>query len=240
MAGRTAEAPRREGATCGPRHRTSSRSSQRSLWQPRRPRRFFEPAVYTTVEAELQEAAVANGEAKFTWHTESKVSREVLERIRALPGVVRAWNVPFRPGLRHEAATALALWYSYYRMKHRGFPALSIYLCAAHHGKVRTVLTSRSDGGEDVCGIPKTVAALPWKEMPLDFACAVDGASGRFSEDESDFIFDAPGWSGLVADLLGAWESDAARGRQWRRAGRRTAQSRAVRARLSRDPGALR
>ncbi len=121
--------------------------------------------------AESQEPDVASGEARFTWHTESKVSRTVLERIRALPGVVRAWNVPFRPGLRHEAATALALWHSYYHSKNRGFTALSIYLCAAHHGKVRTVLTSRSDGGEDVCGIPKTTAALPWKEMPLDFAC---------------------------------------------------------------------
>ncbi len=162
--------------------------------------------------AELQEPAVATGEVTFTWHTESKVPREVLERIRALPRVVRVWNVPLRPGLRHEAATALALWYSYYRMEHRGFPALSIYLCAAHHGKVRTVLTSRSDGGEDVCGIPRTTVALPWREMPLDFACAVDGASGRFSEDGSEFILEAPGWTGLVADLLGAWESNAAPG----------------------------
>ena len=162
--------------------------------------------------AESQEPDVVSGEARFTWHTESKVSRTVLERIRALPGVVRTWNVPFRPGLRHEAATALALWHSYYRSENRGFAALSIYLCAAHHGKVRTVLTSRSDGGEDVCGIPKHTAALPWKEMPLDFACAVDGASGRFSEDGSKFILEAPGWTGLVADLLGAWESDAAPG----------------------------
>ena len=93
---------------------------------------------------------------RFTWHTESKVSRAVLERICALPGVGRAWNVPFRPGLRHEAATALALWHSYYRgenRENRGFLALSIYLCAAHHGKVRTVLTSRNDGGEDICGV---------------------------------------------------------------------------------------
>ena len=63
-----------------------------------------------------------------------------------------------------------------------------------------------------MCGIPKTTAVLPWKEMPLDFACAVDGASGRFSEDGSAFIFEAPGWTGLVADLLGAWESEAVPG----------------------------
>ena len=162
--------------------------------------------------AHRPEPDVASDEARVTWHTESTVSRTILERIRALPGVVRAWNVPFRPGLRHEAATALALWHSYYRRGNKDLAALSIYLCAAHHGKVRTVLTSRSDSGEDVCGISRTTAALPWQDMPLDFACAMDGASGRFSEDGSEFIFEAPGWTGLVADLLGGWESDAVPG----------------------------
>ena len=152
---------------------------------------------------------VAPARTRFTWHAASKSSGAVLESIRAVRGVIRASNVPFRPGLRHEAATALALWHSYYRRGNNGFAALSIYLCAAHHGKVRTVLTSRTDSGEDVCGIPNTTAALPWNEMQLDFACAVDGASGRFSADGSEFLFEAPGWTGLVADLLGAWESDA-------------------------------
>ncbi len=145
---------------------------------------------------------------RLTWHTNSKVPPDALEFVQALPCVRWAWNVPFRPGLRHEAATALALWHSYYRAKDSDFPALSIYLSAAHHGKVRTVLTSRTTDGGDVCGIGKTTDPLPWKEMPLDFDCAVDGASGRFSEDGSEFIFEAPGWTGLVADLLGAWEPD--------------------------------
>ena len=162
--------------------------------------------------AQPQEPQVVSGEARFTWHTESTVTGTVLERVRALPGVVRAWNIPFRPGLRHEAATALALWHSYYRRGDRDLAALAIYLCAAHHGKVRSVLTSRSNSGEDVCGISKTTAALPWQDMPLDFACAVDGASGRFSDDGSEFIFEAPGWTGLVADLLGGWEPDATPG----------------------------
>ena len=162
--------------------------------------------------AQPPEPDVVTGEARFTWHTESTVSGTVLERVRALPGVVRAWNVPFRPGLRHEAATALALWHSYYRGGNKDLAALSIYLCAAHHGKVRTVLRSRSASGEDVCGVSKTTVALPWQDMRLDFACAVDGASGRFSEDGPEFIFEAPGWTGLVADLLGGWESDAVPG----------------------------
>ncbi|NKC17091.1 MAG: DEAD/DEAH box helicase [Gammaproteobacteria bacterium] len=150
-----------------------------------------------------------DGRIKFMWHTDASVSSAALECIRATPSVKRAWNVPFRPGLRHEAATALALWHRYYRGGSNEFTALSIYLCAAHHGKVRTVLTSRTPTGEDVCGVSKTTASLPWNEMPLDFSCAVDGASGDFSEDGSEFIFAAPGWTGLVADLLGAWEPDA-------------------------------
>ena len=149
---------------------------------------------------------------RFEWHVERKLGRTELDQIRAARVVKRAWNVPFRPCLRHEAATALALWYSYYRQENRGFVALTIYLAAAHHGKVRTVLTSRTDAGDDVCGIQKTTDSLPWNDMPLDFECAFDGASGDFSEDGSAFIFKAPGWTGLVHDLLGGWEPDAAQG----------------------------
>ena len=164
-------------------------------------------------KADPWQQADTSGRARFVWHTASKVSSEILERIRAMPGIGQAWNVPFRPGFRHEAATALALWHSYYyREMSRYFSALSIYLSAAHHGKVRTVLTSRTATGEDVCGIPKTATTLPWNDMPLDFACAVDGASGRFSDDGQEFFLEAPGWTGLVADLLGAWEAGAEEG----------------------------
>ena len=160
-------------------------------------------------QADPWDQDMTDAQTRFTWHTDSKVSLATLEHIRGARGVVRAWNVPFRPHLRHEAATALALWHSYYQEGSGSFPALSIYLCATHHGKVRTVLTSRTIAGEDVCGILKTTLLLPWNNMPLDFACAVDGASGCFSEDGREFTFNAPGWTGLVSDLLGAWECDA-------------------------------
>ncbi len=159
--------------------------------------------------AELWAKESVRGETRYEWHADSKVSRNNIEQIRATQGILRAWNVPFRPGLRHEAATALALWHSYYRQRNRDFTALSIYLAAAHHGKVRTVLTARTPASQDVCGIEKTTNPLPWNDMPLDFECAVDGASGHFSEDGSEFIFEAPGWTGLVTDLLGGWEDGA-------------------------------
>jgi len=83
------------------------------------------------------------------WHTSKRVrdtqERRWLSEIRKLDGVEAAWMVPFRPGLRHEAASALALWHQYFRQSAR-FPGLVIYLVAAHHGKVRTVLTARTRG----------------------------------------------------------------------------------------------
>ena len=118
----------------------------------------------------------------------------------------------FRPGFRHEVASALAMWRRYYRNEPSlDFPALAIYMVAAHHGKVRTVLGANPHVAEpNVCGIPiDDSTALPWNPAwTLDFEAANDGASGEFDADGT-FIFKAPGWSGLVADLLGGWEKNA-------------------------------
>lgn len=52
--------------------------------------------------------------------------------------------------------------------------------------------------------------ALAWNpEWKLDFEAANDGAAGDFGDDGNTFTFAAPGWSGLVADLLGGWEKGA-------------------------------
>jgi CRISPR-associated endonuclease/helicase Cas3 len=144
------------------------------------------------------------------WHTSAKVrdtaERGWLSEIRHIAGVQSAWMVPFRPGLRHEAASALALWHQYFRQRAE-FPALTIYLIAAHHGKVRTVLTARTKQGTDVCGVPRDAGELPWSGgLPLDFSCAADGAEGEFSADGTAFLYASPGWTGLVADLLGGWQ----------------------------------
>lgn len=125
-----------------------------------------------------------------------------------------------RPGMRHEAASALAAWHRKYRARSADFPALSIYLVAAHHGLVRTVLTSRAKAPQpNIAGIPITdpPPILPWgakseESWPLDFICEQDGVDGTFSEDaDGNIIFTptAPSWTALVTDLLGGWEAAA-------------------------------
>lgn len=152
---------------------------------------------------------------RFTWQASMPVSNSSFAQskgmIEALPGSPRVWMVPFRPGLRHEAASALAMWHEYFRSNAR-FAALVIYLVAAHHGKVRTVLTARKPDGKDVCGVPIDSRPLPWNGgILLDFNCATDGAAGYFTPDRSGFIQETPGWTALVADLLGGWEPVAER-----------------------------
>jgi CRISPR-associated endonuclease/helicase Cas3 len=82
-----------------------------------------------------------------------------------------------------------------------------LFLIACHHGKVRTALYARGADGEDVCGVPKADATLPWQGgMPMDFSCASAGTGGTFSEDGLSFTPTAPGWTALITDLLGGWE----------------------------------
>jgi len=118
-----------------------------------------------------------------------------------------------RPGMRHEAASALAAWHQYYHGHASELSALVIYLIAAHHGLVRTVLNSRTAPAKqpNVAGIPidDPPPALPFNNWQLDFTPATDGGSGTFSADGSTFTPGTPGWTALVADLLGGWEADS-------------------------------
>ncbi len=162
---------------------------------------------------EVQQEASEDGIVTLRWLLSRPLTADEKERLTSFIGVQRASMVPFRPKLRHEAASALALWHRYFRAKTTDFPALVIYLAAAHHGKVRTVLASREADGQDVCGVPKSAQTLPWpakdNPMALDFTCATDGAEGKFSEDGTGFFFESPGWTALVADLLGPCQETA-------------------------------
>lgn len=131
-----------------------------------------------------------------------KLTRSELDELRSIGGLARASHRPFRPGLRHEAATALALWSRYWSGS-KVCPLLSIYLAAAHHGKVRTVLRSLTSG-EDVFGVPRDSEPLVVgdESWPLDFRCAADGTDGSW--EGNSFLPASPGWTAVVADLLGA------------------------------------
>lgn len=140
------------------------------------------------------------------WAIDQKLDRAELDQLKALSGVLWAGHVPFRPGMRHEAASALAMWQRYHHAGgEKPFPALAVYLAGAHHGKVRTVMRSLGDDGTDVFGIPRASADLKLgtQSWPMDFSIAKDGASGEWNGNE--FLLTDHGWTGLVADLLGPW-----------------------------------
>lgn len=142
---------------------------------------------------------------RMRWAVATSLKPEELQKLTAISGVRWAGLVPFRPGLRHEAASALAMWQRY-REGRASYPALAVYLAAAHHGKVRTVLRSISETGLDVFGVQQDteVIEVNGKTWRLDFTAAKDGAEGQWVT--NGFLLAGAGWTGLVADLLGPWQ----------------------------------
>jgi CRISPR-associated endonuclease/helicase Cas3 len=115
----------------------------------------------------------------------------------------------FRPGMRHEAASALYC-FDQWREGVDGWTGLAVYLVAAHHGKVRTVLRSRrrAGGAENVFGICEGDKLPPlqgWLEVEyaLDLGCRIFGASGEWVDGDEAFRLDSPSWVGMVAEVLG-------------------------------------
>lgn len=147
---------------------------------------------------------------RLRWAVSEKIKREELEALKKTDGVRWAGYVPFRPGLRHEAASALAMWKRYRECAegNKPYPALAVYLAATHHGKVRTVLRATTNDGNDVFGVPTNPDTLDFDttKWPLDFSIAKDGAGGQWQKDH--FLLTDHGWTGLVADLLGPWQDN--------------------------------
>ena len=142
---------------------------------------------------------------RLRWAIDDRLSDDELKSLRAVPGVRWAGPLQFRPGLRHEVASALAMWRKYIHSEAKPYPALAVYLAATHHGKARTVMRSTTGEGDDVFGVRSETSSLVigGDEWPLDFSIAKDGAEGRWEGDE--FVLTGYGWTGLVADLLGPW-----------------------------------
>lgn len=145
---------------------------------------------------------------RLRWAIDDRLSEAELKSLRDVSGVRWAGHLPFRPGLRHEVASALAMWRRYRDSEEKPFPALAVYLAATHHGKVRTVMRSTTREGDDVFGVRNEPSALTIGEdrWPLDFSITKDGAEGRWEGDQ--FVLTGYGWTGLVADLLGPWRPE--------------------------------
>jgi CRISPR-associated endonuclease/helicase Cas3 len=145
---------------------------------------------------------------RLLWALDESLTRDELDslrnELRALSGVLWSGHVPFRPHMRHEAASALAMWQRY-RQGNASYHALAVYLAAAHHGKLRTVFRSLTENGDDAFGVPADSAPLNvnGEQWPLDFSVVKDGAEGTWTG--QGFLLEGYGWTGLVADLLGPW-----------------------------------
>jgi CRISPR-associated endonuclease/helicase Cas3 len=145
---------------------------------------------------------------RLRWAIDDKLSGDELKSLRTCSGVCWAGHLPFRPGLRHEVASALAMWRKYRDSEKKPYPALAVYLAATHHGKARTVMRSTLGKGDDVFGLRSEpgMLVIGGDQWPLDFSIAKDGAEGRWEGDE--FVLTGHGWTGLVADLLGPWRPE--------------------------------
>jgi CRISPR-associated endonuclease/helicase Cas3 len=124
----------------------------------------------------------------------------------------RALYTPFRPGFRHEAASALVAWQAWQQWVGAGLSGLAVYLIATHHGKVRTVLRSTRDG-DAVFGIVEGESLPPCGDLirastPIPTGPRRFGAEGDWVEYDGTVTFTprwprCTSWSSLVADLLG-------------------------------------
>ena len=145
---------------------------------------------------------------RLRWAIDDRLGEPELKSLRAIDGVRWAGHLQFRPGLRHEVASALAMWRRYRDSDTKPYPALAVYLAATHHGKARTVLRSTTGEGDDVFGVRSAPSTLVIgnDQWPLDFSVAKDGAEGRW--EGAEFVLTGHGWTGLVADLLGPWRPE--------------------------------
>jgi len=152
----------------------------------------------------LPNVTTRDGTLRLRWAVDQKLKRSELDQLAGVSGVRWAGHIPFRPAMRHEAASALAMWQRY-RERPSSYPALAVYLAAAHHGKVRTVMRATSPNGDDVFGVGRDPDGVDinGQHWTFDFSVAADGAAGEWREGE--FVLTDYGWTGLVADLLGPW-----------------------------------
>jgi len=164
------------------------------------------PSLFQEIKPGLDPAENLNSlQAKFpNW---DKIIESFLKKrgndTESLIGQLKA---RFDPRLRHEAASSLAAW-KYWLEGSENMTALSLFLIAAHHGKVRTVLRSRGKNHNDVFGINPDDKLKPipgWinEEITLDLSPKYFGLPGKWLDD-GDYEFCMPSWIGVVSEILG-------------------------------------
>jgi CRISPR-associated endonuclease/helicase Cas3 len=139
-------------------------------------------------------------DASWSPRLKSLTSEEREKEIRSLRSV-------FRPGLRHECASALAARHAWLNDPNSQLGALTIYLIASHHGKVRFSLRSSTlsshDDLREAFGVrdgevlpPTNLGGMLAPECRIDLECMELGLIERNGREE-------PSWMQMVADVLG-------------------------------------
>src|SRR5690606_24608476 len=113
---------------------------------------------------------------RLRWAIDDRLNDAELKSLRAVTSVRWAGHLPFRPRLRHEVASALAMWRKYRDNETKPYPALAVYLAATHHGKARTVMRSTTGDGDEVFGVRSkpSLLVIGDDQWPLDFSIAKD------------------------------------------------------------------
>jgi CRISPR-associated endonuclease/helicase Cas3 len=110
----------------------------------------------------------------------------------------------FRPGLRHEEASAL---YAEKLLEdgQPGWNELAVYLIACHHGKVRTTLGTH--GVKSLREITNLTVHLPGVvNEPVKLNCDLldFSGSGEYQPAESQMVVRGRSWASLIASLVGS------------------------------------
>jgi len=152
------------------------------------------------------------------WHDVGKAHRRWQAAIPDLAQAPRANELwakfphggSFRPGARHEALSLLAAWNARDGGK-ADVTALVLFLIAAHHGKVRTMLRS-ADAADDLFGWKATdePLALPAQSpVMVDLTRRTIADCGKLDWQAMEFVPASPSWPAIVDELLGpAWRDD--------------------------------
>jgi len=164
------------------------------------------PSLFQEIKPSLDPAENLNSlQAKFpNW--DKLIESFLKKRGNYTESLIGQLKSRFDPRLRHEAASSLAAW-KYWLERSENMTALSLYLIAAHHGKVRTVLRSRGKDRNDVFGINPDDKLKPipgWinKEIILDLSPKYFGLPGKWLDD-GDYESCMPSWISVVSEILG-------------------------------------